>query len=260
VYRQSDPNKTEYMAKHVREGSNERAIHEYLQSRQSHSPHIISLIEAVPSTTREWLILPNLCCIRDQWFVDMSSTGDANRVELGWGLIKGLAHLHKHKIAHRDIKPGNLVCDDDFNLKIIDFDMAIRVQDENTEINEYCGTEGWTAPEIGKQDGPTPMYSPIKADRWSCGRVILRHIMVGVGVGKGDHRLLTFANQLMANDPQRRPSQLEWHALLAPPLTVMHDRCRQDVGEDIKPPDAKKRKLESELVLQPQVSRMGKFY
>jgi hypothetical protein len=68
VYLRRDPNQTEYIAKHVREGSNELAIHEYLQSRPSQSPHIISLIEAIPSTTREWLILPNLYSIRRQLF------------------------------------------------------------------------------------------------------------------------------------------------------------------------------------------------
>ena len=63
----------------------------------------------------------------------------------------------------------------DFILKIIDYDIAIKVEDENTEMCKYCGTMGWTAPEIGKEDGPMPMYRPIKADRWSCGHVILRH-------------------------------------------------------------------------------------
>ena len=48
-------------------------------------------------------------------------------------------------------KPNNLVRDRDFNLKIIDFDSAIQVLDENPEIKGYCGTEGWTAPEIGKE-------------------------------------------------------------------------------------------------------------
>ena len=107
----------------------------------------------------------------------------AGRVRLGWGLIKGLAYLHEHRIAHRHIKPDNLVCDRDFNLKIIDFDIAIKVEDEITKIKGYWGTEGWTAPEIGKEDdSPMPVYSPIKADRadrWSCGCVILHHIMVG---------------------------------------------------------------------------------
>jgi len=52
--------------------------------------------------------------------------------------------------------------------------------------------------------------------------------MVGM-VGKGDNRLSTFADQLMANDPQQRPSLLEWH--------------EQFDGESMKPPVAKKPRL-----------------
>ncbi|KAH9010473.1 hypothetical protein EDB84DRAFT_1542900, partial [Lactarius hengduanensis] len=65
----------------------------------------------------------------------------------------GLAYLHKHRIAHRDVKPGNIVCDDDFCLKIIDFDVAIEVQDKNTEVDEYhsirdcsANLERWLSP------------------------------------------------------------------------------------------------------------------
>jgi serine/threonine protein kinase len=246
VYRRSDPSKTKCIAKHVREGSNELAIHEYLQSRPSQSPHIISLIEAIPSTTREWLILPKLYSIVSSIPWDIDSRGVDGCVRLGWGLIKGLAYLHEHKIAHRDIKPGNLVRDGNFNLKIIDFDIAVKVQDENTEIDKYCGTEGWTGPEIGKQDGPTPMYSPIKADRWSCGRVILHHIMFGIAVWKGDHGLSKFANQLMAKDPQQRPSLLEFHVARVHKDSV--SRSRQDKvdvdGESMDPPVAKRPRLE----------------
>ena len=167
------------------------------------------MIEGILSISGEWLILPKLYTICYQRFMD--SGGDSCRVQLGWGLIKGLAYLHKHKIAHRDIKPDNLVCDNDFRLQIIDFDAAIHVQDENTLIDRYRGTKDWTAPEIGTVEGPTPMYSPIKADRWSCGRVLLHHIMV---VGKGDSNLRKFAQKLMANDPQQRPSLIAWREFL----------------------------------------------
>ena len=214
--------------------------------------HVIQFIEAIPSTTRDWLILPKLHSICDQVF--LNSRGVFGRVQLGWGLIEGLGYLHEHKIAHRDVKPDNLVCDSDFRLQIIDFDVAIKVEDEGTEIDEYRGTKGWTAPEMGTEDGPRLMYSPIKADRWSCGRVLLRHIMVG----KGDNRLLKFALQLVANDPQQRPSLVERHNLLAPPVSyvanVVKDgrkavfRPRQDMievdRESMKPPDAKKPRLE----------------
>jgi serine/threonine protein kinase len=181
----------------------------------------------------------------------MNSGGVRSRVQLGWGLIKGLAYLHEHKVAHRDIKPHNLVCDGDFRLQVIDFDVAIKVKDENTETDEYRGTKGWTAPEMGEEEGPTPMYSPIKADRWSCGRVLLRHIMVR----RGDKRLWEFADQLMANDPQQRPSLLEWHKWSAPlsnMANVLKDggkesRSRKDMtevdGESMNPPDAKRPRL-----------------
>jgi hypothetical protein len=54
VYRRSDLNKTELIAKHVREGSNELDILKYLHTIRPQSPHVISLIEAIPSNT-EWL-------------------------------------------------------------------------------------------------------------------------------------------------------------------------------------------------------------
>ena len=180
----------------------------------------------------------------------MNRVGVRNRVQLGWGLIKGLAYLHLHKVAHRDVKPHNLVCDGDFRLQIIDFDVAIKVQDENTEIDEYRGTKNWTAPEMGDEEGPTPMYSPIKADRWSCGRVLLRHIMV-----KRDKQLSKFSDQLTANDPQQRPSLLEWPQWFAalPNVANVHkdggkeSRPWQDMieidGESMNPPDAKKPRM-----------------
>jgi serine/threonine protein kinase len=205
VYRQGDRSKTELIAKHVGEGSNELHILEYLHAQQLRSPHIISLIEATPPITKEWLILPKQAgCYQSV----MNSHGVAGRHKLGRGLIKGLAYLHEHNIAHRDIRPDNLVCGGDFQLQIIDFSEAIQVQDENTQTDEYHGAKGvWTAHEMGEEDGPTLMHSPIRADRWACGRVLLRFILVG----RGDKRLWNFADELMAIHPQNRPSLLEWH-------------------------------------------------
>ena len=250
VFRRKDLNKTEYIAKRLHKRSNELTILEYLHTKQPWSPHIIQLIEAVPSTTKEWLILPKLYSICDEILLD--SRGTSGRVQLGLGLIKGLAYLHEHKIAHRDIKPDNLVCDVYFRLRIIDFDIAIQVQDENTKIGEYRGTEGWTAPEMGTGDGPTPMYSPIKADRWSCGRVLL-YIMPESMIWKEHIRLLSFIFNLMASDPQRRPSLLEWSNVASPCSNVVEDgrkevfRPRKDMaevdGESMKSPNAKKPRL-----------------
>jgi hypothetical protein len=248
VYRQNDPNKTELITKPSRLGSHELDILRYLHSIDPPSPHIISFTP-LRILGREWLILPKLHTLCNELLID--SRGVSGREQLGWGLVKGLAYLHEHNIAHLDIKPDNLVCDDDFRLKIIDFDIAIKVEDENTEIDEYCGTEDWTAPEVGERDSPTPpWYSPIKADRWSCGYVIWHHIMAG----NGDSYLSKFAEQLMANDPQQRPSLPDWHKYLGAPFSdvshvLKNGRPRKDMvevdGENVKAPDAKRPRLET---------------
>ncbi|KAH9018442.1 hypothetical protein EDB84DRAFT_1566413 [Lactarius hengduanensis] len=248
VYRWSNRSKKELIAKRLRKGSVELHILKHLHLMWPQSPHIISLIETIPSTTGGWLILPKLHSICNQRL--MNRGGLHGCVQLSQGLIKGLTYLHEHNVAHRDIKPGNLVCDDAFHPQIIDFDAAVQVQDENTETDEYRGTEDWTAPEMGKENGPTPMHSPIKADRWSCGRVLLCYIMLG----KGDSPLSKFAEQLMVDEPQKRPSLLEWDkwsaALYSDMANVLGKEVRpgQDMvevnGESMKPPDAKKPRLE----------------
>ncbi|KAH9909452.1 kinase-like domain-containing protein, partial [Fomitopsis serialis] len=87
---------------------------------------------------------------------------------LGHDLINGLSFLHTHGVAHRNVKPSNLVYTADYRLQIIDFDVAVYVTGEDDAVEGFCGSEGWTAPEVG--DGCA--YSTVRADRWACGRVL----------------------------------------------------------------------------------------
>ncbi|KAH9964012.1 kinase-like domain-containing protein, partial [Russula compacta] len=80
----------------------------------------------------------------------------------------GLACLHEHGVAHLDIKPGNLVHTDDCRLPIIDFGSAVRVGSEDDTAKGIYGTPGWVAPEILERG----VFSPLRADRWSCGKVL----------------------------------------------------------------------------------------
>jgi serine/threonine protein kinase len=99
-----------------------------------------------------------------------------------------------------DIKLSNLVYDDFFDLKLVDFDVAVQLEDKNEEIGEYRGTKSWTAPEVGERDGS--MYSPIKADRWTRGCVIL-HLLDRAG--EEDSRLRMAVGRLKSIVPQQRP-------------------------------------------------------
>jgi serine/threonine protein kinase len=169
-------------------------------------------------------------------------------------LIKGLAYLHKLCIAHRDIKPDNLLLGRNFCLKIIDFDIAIQVKDEDEEVDDRCGTKGWIAPEIKTKR--KLMYSPIKADRWSCGHVLL---WILNKLGKDEMPLRGIARKLSAYTPRRRPSLVEccnpssqllldddniWDADKRKPSGSRDRQDSMEVDEeDTMPPNAKKQKL-----------------
>ncbi len=76
-------------------------------------------------------------------------------------LLTVLNYLNCKKIAHRDIKPDNIIIDDKGYLKLIDFGTAIEIKDFT---NTITGTPHYIAPEVllGRGYG----YS---ADYWSIG-------------------------------------------------------------------------------------------
>jgi len=84
-----------------------------------------------------------------------------------WGLIKGVAYLHKFCIAHRDIKPEDLLVDWDFCQKIINFDVAMQVKDEDEVVNGNGGRRGWMTPDRGEVDVQPDQARPVVKRRSS---------------------------------------------------------------------------------------------
>jgi len=247
VYRPMDPDK-EFIAKKVREESSELEMLRLLDAIPRKSDHVILLIDSF----HRWAILPKMATVQD--YIQFAPGQLESKVsEVCLGLINGLAYLHEHRIAHRDIKPDNLVLDQNFCLKIIDFDTAMRVEDEDEEVHDQCGTKGWMAPEVVKK----LRHSPIKADRWGCGRVLL---FLLDKFGKEDNSLRVFARDLVVYNPRQRPSLLGWCSYPAPPFSDVGSiwnsdadarkvsRSRPDPvevdGENAKPPNVKKQRLD----------------
>jgi hypothetical protein len=78
----------------------------------------------------------------------------AYKLKLMTELCAGLAHAHAAGIIHRDVKPSNLMVDQDDRLKILDFGIA-RVADSNltrfgvlaSQLVMQIGTPGYMSPE-----------------------------------------------------------------------------------------------------------------
>ncbi|KAK4714482.1 hypothetical protein R3W88_020389 [Solanum pinnatisectum] len=66
-------------------------------------------------------------------------------------IVKGLAYLHEdcsHKIIHLDIKPQNILLDQNFNAKISDFGLSKLIEkDKSKVVTRMRGTLGYIAPE-----------------------------------------------------------------------------------------------------------------
>ena len=60
-------------------------------------------------------------------------------------ICKGIQAIHKSNICHRDIKPDNILFDENFNPKIADFGFAT---ENSSHLRENVATFQYKAPEI----------------------------------------------------------------------------------------------------------------
>jgi serine/threonine protein kinase len=67
--------------------------------------------------------------------------------------LEGVRFLHRHLVAHLDLKPDNIVVSARTRLRIIDFSVAVRVPRLESRIKGYQGTKGWVAPEVERNPG-----------------------------------------------------------------------------------------------------------
>ena len=62
-------------------------------------------------------------------------------------ILNAVEYLHRLKIAHRDLKPENILLDEDYNVKLIDFGLAVQEPDEDS-LQSIAGTPYYMAPEV----------------------------------------------------------------------------------------------------------------
>ncbi|XP_064392377.1 calcium/calmodulin-dependent protein kinase kinase 1-like [Halichondria panicea] len=82
-------------------------------------------------------------------------------------MILGLEYLHSQHVIHRDIKPMNLLLDDNFRVKIADFGVSEEIERTESNLSRYAGTPAFVAPEC--LDGSKMSYQGQPVDIWAAG-------------------------------------------------------------------------------------------
>lgn len=97
-------------------------------------------------------------------------------------LTDGIAHAHESYIIHRDIKPQNIMIQDDGRIKITDFGIAMALNaTQLTQTNSVMGSVHYLPPEQASGKGAT-----VKSDIYSMG-ILMYELLTGTVPFKGDN-------------------------------------------------------------------------
>lgn len=88
-------------------------------------------------------------------------------------IVLGVNYLHQHRIIHRDLKLGNLLLNENLDVKIADFGLAAKIEYDGERKKTVCGTPNYIAPEIISKSGHS-----YEVDVWSIG-CIMYTLLVG---------------------------------------------------------------------------------
>ncbi len=140
--------------------------------------------------------------------------GDADAVAVAVELFDGLGFAHSQGVIHRDVKPQNVMLDEQGHVKIMDFGIA-RLLDADTLTSEgdLIGTIAYMSPEqaAGRRVGPP-------SDVYSAG-LVLFELLAGENPVRGETPAETLSNVAAG----RLPSLGEWRADLPAALVDLVD-------------------------------------
>ena len=156
---------------------------------------------------------------------------DKRQAHILTGIASGMAFLHSHSVAHRDLKSANVLYDRSLNIKLCDFAFSKFKRAMSAQMDSQVGTPAWMAPEVLRGDEYT-----LLCDVYSMGVIVWEMVYreeplkgvnphaVAIKVGMEGHRLpikedcpLIYRTMMQRcwAEPAERPSFEEIKAITA---------------------------------------------
>ncbi|KAG5489701.1 hypothetical protein GH5_00581 [Leishmania sp. Ghana 2012 LV757] len=150
-----------------------------LMSHFSRHPNIVKFYAAGKDNDRAYVIMER-CAGKSLHDVIASRSLDVPEILwIGWALVSTISYIHSKGCIHRDLKPQNLLFDNEGNLKITDFGLSSRISEAHPR-KTVAGTAMYMAPEMATEvykrmtrnaDTPSLSYGK-EVDTWSIGVVL----------------------------------------------------------------------------------------
>ena len=126
-------------------------------------PNIISAVDRVSTDEELWLVFPYVPgTTLAERLADGPAVTAREAARIGVDIADALAAVHAAGLAHRDVKPGNILLGSDGRARLLDFGISRAVTDELEQVRDATGaglavgTLPYMAPEQLAARPPTP--------------------------------------------------------------------------------------------------------
>lgn len=139
-----------------------------MELNKYNNPFIVKYLDAIYDQEHGdiWVIM-ELCSKNSLRYLMTQANRPLDEHETAYvmrSLLEGLVFLKKHNIVHRDIKAGNVLVNDEGEVKIADFGIS-KIVEGSVKLQSSIGSPYWMAPELL---GESPSYS-YEVDIWAVG-------------------------------------------------------------------------------------------
>ena len=152
----------------------------YIIARLNHGNIIHVIDRGITPDDMPYFVMEYIEGIELSTAVKIREISHREKIDIIIQVLKALSYAHKNNVIHRDIKPDNILIDDDCNVKILDFGIAQFYEDKRKKEDKTCtgtvmGTYNYMSPEQRKSSENVTAQS----DLYSVGVV-----MYGLFTGK----------------------------------------------------------------------------
>lgn len=185
--------------------SNEEELHrrfqrEALSATSLTNPNIVSIYDVGEDGDMHYIVMEYIKGkTLKQYIQEFSPLSAARSAHIMKQLTSAIAHAHENGIIHRDIKPQNILMDEEGNVKITDFGIATSLGATSfTQTNSVIGTVHYLSPEQARGGVAT-----MKSDIYALG-IVFYELLTGELPFSGESAVSIALKHLQAETPSVR--------------------------------------------------------